>query len=165
MKFVKTLSAAAVSAALLGATAASAADVTLYGIVDEGLLYSHVRENGSSTNSLSESSGLFAPSRWGMKGNEELGNGLKVGFKVESGFNADTGALANEGKRLFHRESALTLSRDFGTVAAGRMGGVGSNSGTYDVVYAISEVSDGAWFNAMKGMFMSDRYDNTLTYQ
>lgn len=164
MKFVKTLSAAAVSAALLGATAASAADVTLYGIVDEGLLYSHVRENGSSTNSLSESSGLFAPSRWGMKGNEELGNGLKVGFKVESGFNADTGALANEGKRLFHRESALTLSGDFGTVAAGRMGGVGSNSGTYDIVYAMSEVSDGSWGN-VAGMFMSDRFDNMLTYQ
>jgi len=164
MKFVKTLSAAAVSAALLGATAASAADVTLYGIADLGLRYQHQRVNGQSTDSVSMENGMFAPSRWGLKGNEELGNGLKVGFKLESGFNADTGTLGQNG-RIFGRESALTLSGDFGTLAAGRMGGVGSNSGTFDVVYALSEVSDGSWFNAMKGLFMSDRYDNMLTYQ
>ena len=162
MQFTKTL--AATAALLTVAGAAAAADVTLYGIVDEGLLYKHTRTNGVSSNSFSMESGLFAPSRWGMKGNEELGNGLKVGFKLESGFSSDTGALANEGKRLFHRESALTVSGGFGTLAAGRMGGVGSNSGTYDIVYAMSEVSDGSWAN-VSGMFMSDRYDNMLTYQ
>jgi predicted porin len=162
MQFTKTL--AATAALLTVAGAAAAADVTLYGIVDEGLLYKHTRTNGVSSNSFSMESGLFAPSRWGMKGNEELGNGLKVGFKLESGFSSDTGALANEGKRLFHRESALTVSGGFGTLAAGRMGGVGSNSGTYDIVYAMSEVSDGSWANVL-GMFMSDRYDNMLTYQ
>ena len=160
MQFTKTL--AATAALLTVAGAAAAADVTLYGIVDEGLLYKHTRTNGVSSNSFSMESGLFAPSRWGMKGNEELGNGLKVGFKLESGFSADTGKLVND--RLFHRESALTVSGGFGTLAAGRMGGVGSNSGTYDIVYAMSEVSDGSWANVL-GMFMSDRYDNMLTYQ
>ena len=167
MKFVKTLSAAAVSAALLGATAASAADVTLYGIVDEGLIYNHTRttdgDKTSSTNSFSERSGLLAPSRWGMRGVEELGNGLKVGFKLESGFNADTGTLG-QNNRLFGRESMIYLSGDFGKLAAGRMGGVGSSAGTFDLVYGIADVSDGGWDN-MAGQFYTSRYDNMLTYQ
>ncbi len=164
MRMTKTLTAAAVGAALtLSAAAAAASSVSLYGIIDEGLLYRHERVNGVSSNSVSEKSGLFAPSRWGMKGTEDLGDGLKVGFKIESGFNADSGTLANPNK-LFHRESALSVSGSFGTLAAGRMGAVGSNSGTYDTVYATAEVSDGGWENVL-GLFMSDRYDNMLTYQ
>jgi len=167
MKFVKTLSAAAVSAALLGATAASASDVTLYGIVDEGLIYNHTRttdgNTSSSTNSFSERSGLFAPSRWGLRGAEELGNGLVVGFKLESGFNADTGTLG-QGGRIFGREATVYLAGDFGKLAAGRMGGVGSSAGTFDLVYGIADVSDGGW-DSMAGQFYTSRYDNMLAYQ
>ena len=165
MQFTKTL--AATAALLTVAGAAAAADVTLYGIVDEGLIYNHTRttdgNTSSSTNSFSERSGLFAPSRWGMKGSEELGNGLTVGFKLESGFNADTGTLG-QNNRLFGRESMVYLSGSFGKLAAGRMGGVGSSAGTFDLVYGIADVSDGGWDN-MAGQFYTSRYDNMLTYQ
>lgn len=86
--FKKSLAAVA----LLGAFAGSAfaADVTLYGVVDEGFLYTH-KDADDAVDKLELKSGIQAGSRWGLKGTEDLGNGLKVGFILESGFNADDG--------------------------------------------------------------------------
>ena len=79
----------------LSAGLASASEVTLYGIVDNGLLYKHskVETNGVSTktDSFALESGISSPSRFGIKGFEDLGNGMTVSFKLENGFNADDG--------------------------------------------------------------------------
>lgn len=88
--FKKSLAAVA----LLGAFAGSAfaADVTLYGVVDEGFLYTHKDADKTGVDAVDKlelKSGIQAGSRWGLKGTEDLGNGLKVGFILESGFNAD----------------------------------------------------------------------------
>lgn len=88
--FKKSLAAVA----LLGAFAGSAfaADVTLYGVVDEGFLYTHKDTDVAGSDAVDKlelKSGIQAGSRWGLKGTEDLGNGLKVGFILESGFNAD----------------------------------------------------------------------------
>ena len=93
----KTLAALAVLGAFAGS--AAAADVTLYGVVDYGFLYNYTDKqaaDGTSTdeNTLKLQSGVDAGSRWGVKGTEDLGNGLKVGFQLESGFNADDGTLS-----------------------------------------------------------------------
>ena len=64
--------------------------------------------------------------RWGLKGSEDLGNGYKVSFKLESGFNGDDGTMGQSG-RLFGREAGLTLSGPFGSVAFGRFGGIASS--------------------------------------
>ena len=159
-----------IALAVLGAAAsAQAADVSVYGVVDTGLAYTyndewtvdeHVTDGESN---LEMASGINASSRVGITGSEDLGNGMKVGFKLESGINSDDGAL-NQGGRLFGREASLTLSGDFGKISAGRMGGVGSSAGTYDYVYAIGEAFDGGDFNIW-GMTASSRYDNMITYE
>lgn len=102
----KTLAALAVLGAFAGS--AAAADVQLYGVVDEGFIYTNTKvTDEKSDNQFQLGSGLNLGSRWGLKGTEDLGNGYKVGFKLESGFNADTGTLQEN--RLFRREAGLTL--------------------------------------------------------
>ena len=156
--------------AILGAfgTSAIAANVSLYGVLDQGLAYEHVSTKnffGDKTTSdeVGMVSGTNAPSRWGLKGSEELGNGLQVSFKLENGFEGDDGTLKQDG-RLFGREASLSLSGNFGTISFGRMGGVGSSCGTYDLVYGTAEVFDGL-DNDVGGLATSDRYDNMVTYQ
>ena len=164
--FKKSLAALAIGAAFTGS--AFAADVTLYGILDTGLVYLHESEhdvNGNKTNenSFTEQSGYGTTSRWGIKGTEELGNGMTVGFVLENGFEVDNGSSDNGG-RLFGREASLTLAGNFGQISFGRMGGVGSSAGTYDLVFATAEVFDGGDYNVW-GVAHSGRYDNMLTYQ
>ena len=160
--FKKTLVAAALAGALVGS--AFAANVTLYGVVDEGLLYKHTTEtNKPAENTFTLDSGVDATSRFGLKGTEELGNGYAVSFILENSFAADDGTLGNDG-RLFGREASLTLSGPFGALSFGRMGGVGSSAGSYDLVYGIADALDGGG-TAVWGLAASDRYDNMVTYQ
>lgn len=162
--FKKTLIAVAALAAF---GSASAANVNLYGVIDQTLVYGHqtLEDANGKTNdsSFALESGYNSPSRFGLKGEEDLGNGLKVAFKLENGFGSDAGTL-NQNGRLFGREASLTVSGDFGAVSFGRMGGVGSSCGTYDLVYGIADAFDG-FDNDIGGLAISDRYDNMITYQ
>lgn len=166
----KTLAALAVLGAF--ASSAAAADVTLYGVVDYGFLYNYTDKqaaDGTSAddNTLRLQSGVDAGSRWGIKGVEDLGNGLKVGFQLESGFNADDGTLSkyNEKQnRIFGRQATLSVYSDFGTLTFGRMGALSSAAGTYDVVYSIGDAFDGG-DNDVFGLYGASRYDNTVAYQ
>lgn len=162
--FKKSLAALAVLGVAAGY--ASAANVTLYGVADLGLMYNHSKfETGNTatkTDSFGLNSGINAGSRFGLKGTEELGNGLTVGFKLENSFNADDGTLGHD-NRLFGREASVSLSGDFGTLSAGRMGGVGSSAGV-DTVFANGDAFDGG-DNDVLGLALSSRYDNLLQYQ
>lgn len=162
--FKKTLVAVAALAAF---GTVSAANFTLYGTVDEALVYGYSKTQAAGkdavkTNTLELSSGYNAASKFGFKGVEDLGNGLKVGFKLENQFLADDGTMHSG--LLFRREASLSVYSDYGTVSLGRMGGVGSSAGTYDVVYAIGDAFDGG-DNAIFGLAASARYDNMITYQ
>lgn len=131
-----------VAVAVLGAFAGSAvaADVTLYGVVDEGLNYSHVNYDNldvDSTNNFQMKQGQQAGSRWGLKGVEELGAGYKVGFNLESGFNADTGTFRTSGT-LFDRESSLWVQTPFGKIAGGRIGSINQGVSSWGKVGRVS---------------------------
>jgi predicted porin len=109
--------------ALLGAvigTAQAQSTVTLYGVIDEGFDYVN-NSGGSKLFQLQD--GTFAGiygSRWGLKGEEDLGSGLKAIFKLENGFSVSTGKLA-QGGREFGRQAYVGISSDkFGTVTVGR---------------------------------------------
>ena len=96
--FKKTIAALAVAGAFgtMAAGAVYAADVTLYGVVDLGLKYSHVDADQSGVDAVDKlemKSGSQSGSRFGIKGAEDVGNGLKVGFQLENGFDADNGRL------------------------------------------------------------------------
>ena len=99
----KTLIALATMGAMAGS--AFAADVQLYGLVDYGFNFES-QDLGSDdfdSNNFTMKSGMNSGSRFGLKGTEDLGNGLKVGFVLENGFNADDGTMDNN-SRLFGRE-------------------------------------------------------------
>ena len=156
----KTLAALAVLAAFAGS--AAAADVQLYGVVDEGFIYTNTKvTDEKSDNQFQLGSGLNLGSRWGLKGTEDLGNGYKVGFKLESGFNADTGTLQEN--RLFRREAGLTLYGPFGSLGFGRFGGIASAAGTYDLIGYVDSFDGGD--NNVWGFAASSRYDNVVAYQ
>lgn len=164
--FKKSLAALAVLSTAAGF--AYAGQVTLYGVVDEGLNYTKedVKMDGVRSvdqHSFGLDSGLNAGSRIGLTGQEALGNGMTVGFKLENGFQADTGAFGSD-NRIFDREASLTVTSPFGRLSAGRMGGIASAAGSYDIVYAIGDAFDGG-DNKIFGLAKSARYDNMLTYQ
>lgn len=159
--FKKTLVAVAALAAF---GTVSAANFTLYGTVDEGLFYSYKKDaNDVKTHNLGVASGTVSASKFGFKGTEDLGNGLKVGFKLENQFSADDGQLSQG--RLFRREASLSVYSDYGTISLGRMGGVGSSAGTYDIIYGYGDAFDGFDNDIGDGLVSSARYDNMVTYQ
>lgn len=120
------------AAALLGSFAASAfaaPSVTLYGVVDTGLNYTHYRADDgktASTDTFSEQSGQTASSRWGLRGDEKIGS-VTVGFNLENGFNSDDGTQAMS--RLFSREASVHVGGKYGTLYAGREGKLISTAG------------------------------------
>ena len=152
--------------------AAFAADVTLYGVVDEGFLYTHKDADKTGVDAVDKlelKSGIQAGSRWGLKGTEDLGNGLKVGFILESGFNADDGTQGVSGT-MFNREASLNVMGPFGQLSVGKIGAITQGTSSWGKVGAVSAfgTSYGAAnvanatnvFAATVGVM-----DNTIAYQ
>lgn len=123
----KSLIALAVLAASGAAMAQSS--VTLYGVADIGLAY---EDSGSAKTTRLDSSNLNG-SRWGLKGTEDLGGGLKAIFTLEAGFNLDTGAQGDAAS-FFNRQSFVGVQSGFGTVKLGRQNNpVYATAATWDV--------------------------------
>ena len=142
-KFKTTLLAMAVSAA---AFSVQAAQVSLYGSVSTGLLYSNsaslsggvdaqgnALDNQQSVDSFSMESGFWGDSIWGITGEEVLGNGWTVGFTLENEFGSDTGALATDGK-IFDSQAYLRIGNDKVNFAFGNIGGLASAGGDFDLI-------------------------------
>ncbi|MDE1183522.1 porin [Paraburkholderia sp.] len=112
----KTLMVAALSGVF--ATAAHAqSSVTLYGLIDAGITYSN-NQHGHSN--WQETSGSVNGSRFGLRGAEDLGGGLKAIFTLENGFGINDGTM-KQNSRLFGRQAFVGLSSNqFGTVTLGR---------------------------------------------
>lgn len=109
----------AASVAFAVPCAVKAQNVTLYGVVDTGIEYvNHIGAGNSSVARMDNLSGTV-PSRWGMRGTEDLGSGLKAAFALESGFAPDSG-VSNQGGRLFGRQAWVGLTGAWGQVALGR---------------------------------------------
>ena len=161
-----------IAAALLGTFAASAfaaPSVTLYGRIDTSLAYTHLNADKAgvdSTDTVSMESGFSTGNRWGLTGTEDIGN-AKVGFVLESGFNSDDGASGQDG-RLFGREAQVNVSGAYGTLYAGRIASVVSDSGSIGYLGDVSAFPNGFGIvGTQKGSTGTayDRYDNTLAYQ
>jgi predicted porin len=146
-----------ISLAVLSACTApvfAQSSVTLYGVIDEGLNYTNNQQTtpGNSSHVVEMESGFAQGSRWGLKGAEDLGGGLKAVFKLENGFDLNSGAL-NQGGRMFGRQAYVGLSQDkYGTVTLGRQ---------YDSVvdFLSPTTANGNW----GGYMLSHPYDNDNT--
>ncbi len=113
------LLAAAILTLLASSPALAESGLTLYGNIDASLV------TASGIGSASErrwsfGEGNWAPSVWGLKSTEDLGNGLKAHFRLEGGFSAANGAIANGGTTgVFSRMANAGISGPFGSVTAG----------------------------------------------
>lgn len=165
--FKKTLAAVAVLGAFAGS--AFAANVTMYGVVDTGLGFTSMDKGyGEEINTFDMRSGQNSSACLGLKGEEDLGNGVKVGFVLENGFDTDDGELGNGG-RLFGREALLYVGGDFGELGMGRQGELAFGNGRYGIFGSkVSPFSTG-WSDIAGHKYVMgagfDRMDNTITYK
>lgn len=165
--FKKTLAAVAVLGAFAGS--AFAANVTMYGIVDTGLGYTSIDKGyGEDVNTFDMRAGQNSANRFGVKGEEDLGNGVKVGFSLENGFSSDDGKLSTAG-RLFDREALLYVAGDFGELGMGRQGDLASGNGRYGLFGGkVSPFSTG-WSDIAGHKYVMGagfgRMDNSVTYK
>lgn len=121
----KLLLATALSVGFMGPVLAEQADnIKLYGIVDTGV-YVHHASNGTTV--VDMASGITKGSRWGLEGKEDLGSGYSVFFRLEQGFELDSGAAKSEGYQ-FYRDSYIGLNTPIGKVNVGRTGALASGN-------------------------------------
>ena len=138
----------------------AASNVTLYGIIEEGVI---VQKAKHGDNKVELNSGFGQGSRWGIKGVEDLGNGYSAGFVLEQGFNADNGNEATSGK-AFNRESFLYVKGGFGSFGFGRTGALSFPQTQAILTGWAFGTSYGAssWQSAIANNF--SRMDNVLSY-
>jgi len=164
---------------LVGAVSAQSS-VTLYGRIDASLASNKTSLNGTTTSDGGAliSSGGHTGSRWGMKGSEDLGGGLKANFQLEQGFNVDTGAQSAGSSaacavlpcaavvaRQFHRAAWVGLSGGFGAVTVGRQYDITDNMyGMYDASGYSGYSAMNYSFNKGSGGDFIGRQDNAVMY-
>ena len=146
---------------------AQAADISVFGAVDTGLMFSHSKASGESAeNTLSMESSMNETSSFGIAGSEDLGNGMKVGFVLESGIKSDSGEL-DQGGRLFGREAHINLTGDFGYLAFGLQPVFGSTLGQHGLFRAIDPLFANyteAFGSGHASASMWTRVDNAISY-
>ncbi|RFP19557.1 MULTISPECIES: porin [unclassified Duganella] len=113
---MKMLRAMLIPLACVMQQAAAQSAVSLYGVVDLAIVAD--RDSGKSTTAVN--SGQQTASRFGIKGDEDLGGGMRASFVVESQIEADTGNPSFAG-RTFGSQSWVGLSGNFGSIKLGRM--------------------------------------------
>ena len=121
-KITAALQKKALGAAIAVAISSSAfADVTIFGIVDIGL-NSDSGDNSTLRLDGGEGTAIELPSIWGIKGSEDLGNGLTASFALESDLEASTGGTYRGGGTLssMPSESVATTAPDTDTVVRSR---------------------------------------------
>lgn len=165
--------------ALLCQAAFAQSNVTLYGLVDDGMVY----VNHSAPTSTAKGQKVFqmassSESRWGLTGKEDLGGGTRAIFQLENGFNINSGALS-EGGRLFGRQAIvgldnanagrLTMGRDydFGAEYVGPLtsskqwaGGMGAHVGDSDNFYNAFRLNNTVKYTTpnIKGVVLGGAY-------
>ncbi|MDX3893524.1 porin [Pusillimonas sp.] len=175
----KTLLAAALATGFVAAGAAHAeTSVTLYGIVDGGIGYQQlkgtladpvtgdpVEYNGKRTGMIN---GINSANRWGLKGTEDLGNGLQAVFVLESGFDLGTGVSGQalgDTNRMFGRQATVGLQSDaWGRLDLGRQTNIATKyfadvASPFGVDFG--QAAAGTTFNSAASL----RYDNMVMYQ
>jgi outer membrane protein OmpU len=101
--------------AALPLAASAQSSVTFYGVLDAGVTYV---SNAGGAHQVKFDDGISYANRWGIKGTEDLGGGLKAVFKLESGFHVGNGQISNGGS-LFGRAAYVGLQNDWGTLTLG----------------------------------------------
>lgn len=176
----KTILLAASAATLSAAAAQAETSVTLYGIIDTGIGYTKVdgsyvdpntgvrsEFNGSRVGMTTTGPNLgTAGSRWGLRGKEDLGDGLYAMFRLESGFDSTNGG-STQNSRLFGREATVGLgSQEWGEISLGRQYNVATRmlASLFGPRFGnFSQINTGAGLGFSGSNWV--RYDNLALYQ
>ena len=194
-----------IALASVAALGAAHADVTLYGVIDMGVasannglssdvnnpsnfnFYPSTAQSVTTGRATSMTNGAMQASRWGLKGSEDLGSGMKANFVLESGLNIAGGVNPNDhalqssnnaktvygagdsslNGGMFDRQSTVGLSGDFGSIDAGyQLNLQGVAFGSYDALGA-GYVSPMGTYGGLTGMGSSftGRASNSFKYQ
>lgn len=144
-----------------------AADLELYGIIDMGLQYATTQQNipldDLKNKFFGLATGVQSGSRFGVRGFESLGDGWRIGFDLESGFDPGNGTSSQDG-RLFGRQAILSVTNmEVGRLDFGRQINLASN-----YFLSIDPFAEGfgqANIGASFGSANTTRYSNMLMYQ
>jgi predicted porin len=92
---MKKLLIASAALAMVAGTAQAQSSVTLYGSIDTG--YSSVESKTATTKTTNAgiANSSDVSSRWGIRGSEDLGGGMKANFNVETSIGSGTNAALN----------------------------------------------------------------------
>lgn len=145
----------------LSQVARAQSSMTLYGVVDQGIL---ATSNIAGGRGYQSSGGWLSGSRWGLRGAEDLGGGLQTIFVLENGFDGSTGSSL-QGGREFGRQAYVGLSNSYGSITFGRQ---------YDMVVdhlaargLTPEITDGAFAchpGDADNLCNSRRMENSIKY-
>jgi predicted porin len=135
-KSLRRLTAASLTlaCAMHAGTAHAQSSVVMYGILDVGVQsLTHAGKDGASSFGMLGSA--FLPSRFGFKGDEDLGGGYGAIFQLENGFDVGKGTLVTPGT-LFNRLSSVGIRSPYGRLTFGRQYSVQfDKSVLYDPTY------------------------------
>lgn len=106
----------AVAALAVVGAASAQSSVTLYGVADLWVGKQEFSAPGVKGKVAAGDHGL-ATSRWGIKGSEDLGGGLKANFNFESKINLSNGST---NAKMFDRQANVGLSGGFGALKIGK---------------------------------------------
>ena len=164
----KTLIALAVLGSFAGAAVAQSS-ATLYGLLDVGYGIGNGGIMGSeSSYDFQQLGNANSTSRWGVRGQEDLGNGKAVYFNLESQIAPETGVTGGtSGGGAFNRAAIVGVKGGFGAVQAGRQLTVMNNIlGAYDISGTPNMTSalTNARISAVSQRTTGSRYDSALLY-
>ena len=161
MKMKKTSVALLALGAFAGAAHAQSS-VTLYGIVDAGILFNN-NVKGLHEYAVSQANS----SRWGLKGTEDLGGGLSAIFTLENGYTTGTGALSQGGLEFGRKAFVGLSSTTFGTLTVGRQYSISNDLTSVfasGADWAASGLSYGTRASDVDNVDTSNRVQNSLKY-
>lgn len=159
----------AVVQALLSQGAFAQSNVTLYGLIDNGIAYvsnqSSVGSTSGGKSAVKFNTGAWAGSRFGLMGFEDLGGGTKVIFRLESGFSTANGNQQFVNAEFGREASIGVMNPAFGTFKIGRM-----NTAYYTMLSPYSPTNyltgfTGAHPGDIDSLDTGYRANNTFLYQ
>ena len=161
---MKKVISVALAAAAASSVASAQSAVTMYGIADMAVQSTDFRRPGAG-NLNTVNSGHRNASRWGLRGSEDLGGGLRAMFQLEQGVLMDTGTIG-QGGRAFGRQAYVGLDGRFGNLALGRISTF--DGGAFDMFTPIDPFVAGYGVATLASTFTAAgglRVDNALMYR
>jgi predicted porin len=158
---MKTRIALACALAAGGAQAQTAPGVTLYGRMDMAIAYQARLISGGTVvggHRWHADSGGSNGSRWGLRGSEDLGGGVRALFVMESGLQADTGVIG-QGGRIFGRQVYVGVDSRAGRLTVGRQ-----YTPYFDVLSTSDPFGNNLVGNSGNVEHANPRADNAIVY-